>query len=464
MIISKDLTDMSEMPKSASVPFAILNPTPTPTSSQRSLSIADSGGQYSPTNFGQSSSMAPFMTPDIAGSESGVLVRDSELQIPSCSPILTSLPPFPGSPTEMDGSKHTRDPSKNFFSNKKASKSSPRMIPHAPTVRQVSQETSRSLPQSRDNPIYTIRRPTGSTPDLSLSAFDLSAGPPDGMLPNLPRIRSVQLIWNVWTESDDSVIPRRPPGISAASDSNLSLTSADSRQANRAKPRFPRLLTRTRSQRVDAGGRRSKPSTPVRTRITEVTIEIESTIESDGLRTAPLQQQENDRSSGDMMRFRRRNRSADRPSERQSTSEEGQGPPSGEQTDRPLPRGFTSLTSASVLRGEGPLREGVGTGSHLLSGLKSTSSKAADGIGKAGKGFIGVFTKGSSSASHSNQMSAERAAEREALLQYQRDYQIQVLECPLRLQMRLTRLAATLEEARDKTEFWLPAIAWRCIE
>ena len=253
----------------------------------------------------------------------------------------------------------------------------------------------------------------------------------------------------MWTEPDDSAIQRRPPGISAVSDSNLSSTSVDSRQSDRAKPRFPRLLTRTRSQRVDDSGRRSKPSTPVRTRITEVTIETDNTAEPDGLRTAPLQQ-ENDRSFRDMMGSNRRNRSADRPSERQNTNDEGQGLPSGDQTDKPLPRGLTSLSSATVLRGEGPLREVAGTGSHLFSGFKSTSSKAADGIGKAGKGFMGKFTKGS--ASHTKEVSAER------------EYQFKVITLPLREQVRITRLAKTLEEAKDKTEFWLPSLAWRCIE
>ena len=188
---------MPEMPRSASVPFAILNPTPTPTTAQRPSSIADSASLHSPSSSVQSSSMAPFMTPEVDGLDSSTIAGGSELQNPLRSPVLTSLPPFPASQTGIDGSKHARDASKSFFSNKKATKSSPRMIPYAPTIRQVSQETSRSLPQSRDNPIYTTRKPAGSTPDLSLSVFDLSADPPNGTLPNMPGIRLVQLILDV---------------------------------------------------------------------------------------------------------------------------------------------------------------------------------------------------------------------------------------------------------------------------
>jgi hypothetical protein len=28
----------------------------------------------------------------------------------------------------------------------------------------------------------------------------------------------------------------------------------------------------------------------------------------------------------------------------------------------------------------------------------------------------------------------------------------------------LTRISTRLEQSRDKTEFWMPALPWRCIE
>jgi hypothetical protein len=55
------------------------------------------------------------------------------------SPTFTSLPPFPSSPGMM--SKHTRDPSRSFFANLKASKSSSKIQHPEATIRKVSQDS-----------------------------------------------------------------------------------------------------------------------------------------------------------------------------------------------------------------------------------------------------------------------------------------------------------------------------------
>lgn len=44
------------------------------------------------------------------------------------------------------------------------------------------------------------------------------------------------------------------------------------------------------------------------------------------------------------------------------------------------------------------------------------------------------------------------------------NYQLTVLNLPLVEQTRMTRIAKRLEDCRDKTEFWLPAIAWRSMD
>ena len=74
------------------------------------------------------------------------------------SPGLTSLPPFPASPNAS--SKHSRDQSKSFFSNLKASKSSAKVQQIESTIRKVQQD-----PVQTDE---TSRKPmrTKSTPDL----------------------------------------------------------------------------------------------------------------------------------------------------------------------------------------------------------------------------------------------------------------------------------------------------------
>ena len=89
---------------------------------------------------------------------------------PPGSPDLTSLPPFPASPKSTP--KHIRDQSKSFFSNLKASKSSNRIHTVESTIRQVSDDATSSNKDLSETRMYSVRKNTGSTPDLSKSAFD----------------------------------------------------------------------------------------------------------------------------------------------------------------------------------------------------------------------------------------------------------------------------------------------------
>ena len=94
------------------------------------------------------------------------------------SPDFTSLPPFPSSP--KDGPRHAREPSKGFFSNLKASKSSNKVhqvepSKVQPTIRQVSEDIPRRKHDMNENSIYSLRKSPGSTPDLSLSTTDGSS-------------------------------------------------------------------------------------------------------------------------------------------------------------------------------------------------------------------------------------------------------------------------------------------------
>lgn len=91
-----------------------------------------------------------------------------------------------------------------------------------------------------------------------------------------------------------------------------------------------------------------------------------------------------------------------------------------------------------------------GAGAQLLSNLQQTSKGAADRLGKAGKGFFGKITRSGSSN------------EREVIVDEK--YTCRVITMPLVQQTRRTRIAKRLEESKDKTEFWMPALPWRCIE
>ena len=91
----------------------------------------------------------------------------------SNSPDLTSLPPFPTSP--LDTPTHSREPSRGFFANMKPSKSSNKIFNMEPTIRHVSEDTARSNVESSEKSLYSLRKTTGSTPDLSLLTMQSSA-------------------------------------------------------------------------------------------------------------------------------------------------------------------------------------------------------------------------------------------------------------------------------------------------
>lgn len=91
-----------------------------------------------------------------------------------------------------------------------------------------------------------------------------------------------------------------------------------------------------------------------------------------------------------------------------------------------------------------------GASAALFNNIKHSSSGAADRIGKAGKGFFGKITRSGSTN------------ERELISDD--NYVCSVINLPLIEQTRRTRISKRLESCRDKTEFWMPALAYRCIE
>ena len=237
----------------------------------------------------------------------------------------------------------------------------------------------------------------------------------------------------------EQTIARRPVDLAAQSDSNTATTQTDLLQGRKSKPKFGGFLTRTRSIRMDDGPRKSKPTTPILTTNPEITVQYDGSIEAEdherAPKTAPLQQ---DRSQRDMMSSNIRNRSADR-NPQSNNSQENLAPLL---QDRPSGQGL-SASSSRVSRESG----GAYGGSHIFSNIKNTSSKAADGLGKAGKGIFGKITRSGST----NAKEEER-------------YVLRVINLPLIEQTRRTRIARRLEDSKDKTEFWMPALPWRCIE
>jgi len=191
---------------------------------------------------------------------------------------------------------------------------------------------------------------------------------------------------------------------------------------------------------MDEGGAWSKPSTPATA--TPDRLILSETPEQDpsddgefaeSLKTAPLQQ-DRDRSFKTMMGSSVRNRSADRPS------------PVPLQDNLAVPKRDRSHGAPMTLSSS--FKEGAGA--QLLSNLQHTSKGAADRLGKAGKGFFGKITRSGSST------------ERELVTDD--TYQCSVISLPLVRQTRKTRIAKKLSLSKDKTEYWMPALPWRCIE
>ncbi|OQD64222.1 hypothetical protein PENPOL_c008G07298 [Penicillium polonicum] len=98
----------------------------------------------------------------------------------------------------------------------------------------------------------------------------------------------------------------------------------------------------------------------------------------------------------------------------------------------------------------GSLSQVSGAGATIFSNLKSSSSGTADRIGKAGKGFFSKITRSGSTN------------ERELITDD--SYTCSVINLPLIEQARKTRIAKKLEDCRDKTEFWMPALPYRSID
>ena len=229
---------------------------------------------------------------------------------------------------------------------------------------------------------------------------------------------------------------------SIASDSAIAPSPTEPTFFRKPKPRFANLIKRTQSIRVDADGKRSKPTTPISATAPIQRTQYDGTSESEEAkfgprtpRTAPLRP---DRALRDMIGSNTRGRSADRPPSNHSSENNAPrhlGPPSSASNSN-----SALSTSTSGFNREGP-------GSHLFTNIKNTSSRAGAGLGRAGKGLLRKMERRPSSVGREDEQ-----------------YILQVIHLPLIKQTRKTRIAARLEDSKDKTEFWMPALPWRCIE
>ncbi|KAI9843183.1 MAG: hypothetical protein M1837_006545 [Sclerophora amabilis] len=331
------------------------------------------------------------------------------------SPTGSSLPRLPSPPEPLEA---TSEQSKTLFMNYKASKSSSRLQP-SETIRQIS-NTDLARSASSESQIYKLRHNSGSSPDLTTAN----------------NVRGSEALAR---EESDSPHPvgRRPVGTPVRSHDSVPDSRPSQTQFKKNKPKpFAHFLNRTRSIRIDPASPSFKTSTPKtsthRFAEPENATRKGNNVEATGLKTAPPGH-EGDKSFRDMMNSTIRNRSADR--QNTTTSEDGSAASLKEH-----PKHASTFSSS--------FRDG--TGAALLSNLKTSSTKAADGLGKAGKGIFGKLTRSGS------------GGEKEFLSD--ENYVCSVINLPLVEQTRRTRIGKRLEHSKDKTEFWMPALPWRCID
>jgi hypothetical protein len=220
---------------------------------------------------------------------------------------------------------------------------------------------------------------------------------------------------------------------SQASRSDLSLVGGDndSSTSKKGKPKPFTLLTRTRSIK-------DKENSSPRGTATEIKVQeperAHASAHQQPLKTAPIERDGlQERSYRHMMDSSERNHSADRAAHRERSNKDLRPDrDNGHSHNRSHPSSFKESS-----------------GSTFLGNLKNSGSRAADIFSNR---FFG--NKSGRSAS---------TTERETIIDDEH-YQLKVINLPLVEQARKTRISKRLEDARDKTEFWMPAFPWRAID
>lgn len=114
------------------------------------------------------------------------------------------------------------------------------------------------------------------------------------------------------------------------------------------------------------------------------------------------------------------------------------------------PNGRSKSKKDKSTERDGQLYKGANTSTFF--DLRQSSSRATDGLTKAGKGLFSKITRGGSNHG------------KHPPVQDDGDYTVRILNKGLIEQTRITRIAKSYDDCKDKTEFWMPALPWRSIE
>jgi hypothetical protein len=303
------------------------------------------------------------------------------------SPRMTAMPEFPPSPDKSSPKHHGREPSKNFFSNLMASKSSQKLNSTENVNDSVEKQNARSRASSKDRSLHSVRR-QGSTPELPRYPMNGS------QTQTAPRMQN----------NHAPIEPLQP-----------------NNAKQKPKSRFGLGLTRTRTVKMDE--QQKQKAVPGQLKLD--TQAAEGSIEPSP-KTAPIKSDHRARAfaAENTSNATSRNRSADRYAQ-----------------EEPLPQRKNVQQPGNM-----PVSHSM----QLLSNISSTGKGVGDRLGKAGKGLFGRITRSGSSN--------EREVVTDDI------YTLSTISLPLVKQTRKTRIARRLESSRDKTEYWMPALPWRCIE
>jgi len=328
-----------------------------------------------------------------------------------------NMPQSPASPKP-------RKDSKSIFANFTANKSSSRLNSQGTSARQTSEQPSPSL--------YSNGRGGASTPDLGRPVRTPNS---DGMV--LPTQTTMVSLTRADNRSEVVRLDQRT-GSGLSNDS--SDPHPDSSKRTTIKPKKQGLMPRSKSiKEGEAAGSRTKLNkAPPGQLSPDIAASWTTNGEGNGMpmKTAPTDKGQSWRQVGV---GKLRTHSADRQDGSKHIPRDDD---HGSRRDKAEQISLASNSYNSYNESKGH---------NFISKLGSGARNMGEKMDSARKGVFGKL--GRSSSNHESQTPITNEP-----------YVCKIIHKPLIEQTRLTRISTRLEQSRDKTEFWMPALPWRCIE
>ncbi|KAF2266382.1 hypothetical protein CC78DRAFT_578420 [Lojkania enalia] len=313
----------------------------------------------------------------------------------------TPTPAYRDMPQSPASPKQRKD-SKSIFSNFHATKSSSRLTNTDNSIRQVPN-------QEAPNTFYANGHNGGSSPELNRPVLT-------------PNSEDAQ--------SDITGSEQRTNSGSGKSHEifDPNLESNDPKRSI-SKPKKQGMLSRSKSIKIEDNRSKQKANAPKH--LAEPSASWNSNSEALPLKTAPIEKGQSWRQNISFGKLR--TQSADR---HESSRIDDDVPTRRDRAEQ------NSVTSSSYNESRGAA---------LMSSLGSGARKMGEKMETARKGMFGKLGRSSSNHETNLQIPKEQ-------------YQFKIIHLPLVEQTRLTRISSRLENSKDKTEFWMPALPWRCID